>query len=81
MTQVTNWILVLAYSAFWVWAVVDAAKLDESAYRHANKSKGFILVVLLVLGVLAAIVYVLAWRPKLVRMRIYVEDRNSRVVR
>jgi hypothetical protein len=81
MPQVTDLVLVLAYFAFWVWAVVDAAKFEDSAYRHANRSKGFILVFLLVLGVLAAIVYVVAWRPKLVRMHAYVKGRDSRVAR
>ncbi len=69
MPQVSNLLLALALSGFWIWALVDAAKIEDAAYRHANQSKGFVIVCLAIAGVLAGIVYVLAWRPKLMRMR------------
>jgi hypothetical protein len=51
--------------ALWVWGLVDAATRPEWVFQRAGSNKVMWIVLIAVLGVIAAIVYLLAVRPRL----------------
>lgn len=57
-------VVVLAYTAFWVWTLVDAATTPDEAWREIGQSKLVWIVVMALVGA-ASIVYVCWPRPQL----------------
>jgi len=59
-------IVFLAFLGFWIWGIVDAAKRSSEAYVKAGSNKTLWIVLILVFGDLAVLIYALTIRPKLV---------------
>jgi len=59
-------IVLLAGFGLWVWGIVDAAKRSNEAYVKAGSNKTLWIVLMVLLGDLAVLIYALAIRPKLV---------------
>ena len=52
--------------ALWVWGIIDAATRPDWVFERARSSKVLWIVLIAVLGVIAAIIYLLAVRPRLI---------------
>lgn len=59
-------ILFLAGFALWIWGIIDAAKRSNEAYAKAGSNKTLWIVLMVLFGDLAVLIYALAVRPKLV---------------
>ena len=59
-------IVLLAFFGFWIWGIVDAAKRSNEAYVKAGSNKTLWIVLIVLFGDLAVLIYALAIRPKLV---------------
>ena len=59
-------LFVLASFGLWVWGIVDAAKRSNEAYVKAGSNKTLWIVLMVLFGDLAVLIYALAIRPKLV---------------
>ena len=59
-------LFVLAGFGLWVWGIVDAAKRSNEAYTKAGSNKTLWIVLMVLFGDLAVLIYALALRPKLV---------------
>jgi hypothetical protein len=62
---ISLWIgLVLASVGVWVWMLVDACQRPEWAYNQTGSNKTMWIVLIAVLGWIAALIYLFAIRPK-----------------
>ncbi|HEV3363988.1 MAG TPA: hypothetical protein VG795_07585 [Acidimicrobiia bacterium] len=59
-------LMMLALFVIPIWGIVDAATKPDAAWTAAGQSKVLWIVLQLVLGILGAIIYFVAIRPKLV---------------
>jgi len=59
-------LFLLAVFGLWVWGIVDAAKRSNEAYVKAGSNKTLWIVLIVLFGDLAVLIYALAIRPKLV---------------
>ena len=59
-------IVLLAFFGFWIWGIVDAAKRSNEAYVKAGSNKTLWIVLIVLFGDLAVLIYALTIRPKLV---------------
>ena len=59
-------IVLLAGFGLWVWGIVDAAKRSNEAYAKAGSNKTLWIVLMVLFGDLAVLIYAFAVRPKLV---------------
>ena len=59
-------IVLLAGFGLWVWGIVDAAKRSNEAYTKAGSNKTLWIVLMVLFGDLAVLIYAFAVRPKLV---------------
>ena len=55
--------------ALWVWGIIDAASRPDWVFERARSSKVLWIVLIAVLGVIAAVVYLLAVRPRLISVQ------------
>src|SRR5690348_15953461 len=56
-------------TALWVWGIIDAATRPDWVFERARSSKVMWIVLIAVLGVIAAVIYLLAVRPRLVSVQ------------
>lgn len=62
-------ILGAAAFAFWIWSIIDAVRFADAEWAAAEQNKIVWVVLIVVLGALASLIYVFWPRPSLKRAR------------
>lgn len=56
-------------TALWVWGIIDAATRPDWVFERARSSKVLWIVLIAALGVIAAVIYLLSVRPRLISVQ------------
>ena len=55
-------LILLAAVGFWIWSLVDAARVPDDSYRAGSKAVWVVVIALT--GFIGSVVYMLAGRPR-----------------